>query len=147
GVLVEGFEYPPVLDMAHSRTYQGALAEAAGLVKEKDLWCWRYGAETGFNARTQKAWEQTKAMPEVRLRSVDVKRLRQELDVIMEIYNETWAGKWGWVPIGKEELDKMAGDMSLVLDPEIAFIAEIDGKPGGMCIMVPNLNEVITDLE
>lgn len=33
-----------------------------------------------------------------------------------------------------------------MLDPDIAFIAEIDGKPAGMCITVPNLNEVIADL-
>ncbi len=146
GVLVEGFDIPPMLDMAHSRTWQGGLAEACGLTKEKDLWCWRYDATQGFNARTQRAWDTVKEMPEVRLRPVEVKRMREELGVIMEIYNETWSGKWGWVPIGKEELDKIAGDMSLVLDPDIAFIAEIDGKPGGMCIMVPNLNEAARDL-
>lgn len=146
GVLIEGFDDPPMLDMGHSRPYQGALAEASGLKKEKDLWCWRYAADQGFNARTQKAWEQIKAMPEVRLRSVDIKRMREELGVIMDIYNETWSGKWGWVPIGKEELDKIASDMSLVLDPDIAFIAEIDGKTAGMCIMIPNLNEAIADL-
>lgn len=146
GVLVEGFEHPPMIDMAHSRKYQGGLAEACGLVKEKDLWCWRYDDTTGFNARTQKAWQAIKAMPEVRLRSIEPKNLRSELGLIMEIYNETWAGKWGYVPISSEELDKMAKDMSLVLDPDIAFIAEIDGKAAGMCITVPNLNEVIADL-
>src|SRR5262249_18849649 len=56
-------------------------------------------------------------------------------------------GKWGWVPISAAELDKMASDMSLVLDPDIAFIAEIDGKPGGMCITIPDLNEVVADMD
>jgi hypothetical protein len=85
-------------------------------------------------------------VPEVRLRSVNLRRLRSELDVIMEMYNETWAGKWGYVPISSAELDKMAADLALVLDPDMAFIAEVDGKPGAMCITVPNLNEVIADL-
>jgi hypothetical protein len=147
GVLVEGFSDPPVIDMGHSRTYQGALAEACGLVKEKDLWCWRYDTREGFNTRTHKAWEQVKAMPEVRLRSVELKKMRQELDLIMEIYNETWAGKWGYVPISADELDKMAADLKLVIDPEMAFISEVDGKPAGMCITIPNLNEVIFDLK
>lgn len=146
GVLVEGFSDPPVIDMGHSRTYQGALAEACGLVKEKDLWCWRYDTREGFNTRTHKAWEQIKAMPEVRLRSVDLKKMREELDLVMEIYNETWAGKWGYVPISSAELDKMAADLKLVIDPEMAFISEVDGKPAGMCICVPNLNEVIADM-
>jgi hypothetical protein len=146
GLLVDGFEYPPVLDMGHSRRYQGALAEACGLVKEKDLFAWRYEAKNGFNQRTQKAWEMLAQYPEVKLRSVNVKKLRSELALIMEIYNETWAGKWAYVPISSAELDKMASDMSLVLDPDMAFIAEVHGKPAGMCITVPNLNEVIADL-
>jgi hypothetical protein len=146
GLLVSGFEHPPVLDMAHSRRYQGALAEACGLAKEKDLFAWRYETKNGFNARTEKAWQHLAETKEVRLRSVNVKKLRDELGVIMEIYNETWAGKWGYVPISSDELDKMAADMSLVLDPDMAFIAEVDGKTAGMCICVPNLNEVIADL-
>jgi hypothetical protein len=146
GVLVEGFEYPPSVEMGHSRSYQGALAEKCGYVKEKDLWSWRYDDGVNFNARTLRAWESIRALPEVKLRSVDIGRLREELGVIMEIYNETWAGKWGFVPTSEKELDKVAKDMSLVLDPAIAFIAEVDGKPAGMCIMVPNLNEVIADL-
>lgn len=147
GVLIDGFEHPPVLDMGHSRRYQGALAEAAGLVKEKDLWAWRYETKQGFNARSENAWQHLAKTPEVRLRSVNLRKLRSELDLIMEIYNETWSGKWGYVPISSAELDKMASDMSLVLDPDMAFIAEVDGKAGGMCIIVPNLNEVIADLE
>jgi hypothetical protein len=65
----------------------------------------------------------------------------------MEIYNETWKGKWGYVPLTSDELDKMAADLKLILDPEMAFIAEVDGKPAGMCIVIPNLNEVIVDLD
>jgi len=146
GVLVDGFDDPPALDMGHSRKYQGALAERCGLVKEKDLYAWRYETKDGVNARTQKAWEHVKAMPEVRLRSVDLKNLRKELDLVIEIYNETWAGKWGYVPIASAELDKMAADLSLVLDRDMAFVAEVDGKAAGMCIAVPNLNDVIRDL-
>lgn len=147
GVLIEGFEHPPLIDMAHSRPYQGALAEACGYAKEKDLFCWRYDVERGFNERTRKAWEMIHELPEVHLRSVDTKRLREELGTIMDIYNETWSGKWGYVPITNAELDKMASDLSLVLDPDIAFMAEIDGEPAGMCITVPNLNEAIADLK
>jgi hypothetical protein len=146
GVLVDGFEHPPMLDMGHSRAWQGALAEKCGYAREKDLYAWRYECTGEFNARTTKAWEAVKALPEVKLRPVNTKKLREELGVIMDIYNECWAGKWGYVPVSAAELDKMTSDMSLVLDPSIAFIAEIDGEPAGMCITIPNLNEVIADM-
>jgi hypothetical protein len=146
GLLIDGFEHPPVVDMGHSRSYQGALAERCGYVKEKDLYAWRYDCTGQFNARTSKAWESVRELPEVRMRSVNLSKLRDELGVIMSIYNETWAGKWGYVPISAAELDKMARDLRLVLDPNIAFVAEIDGEPAGMCITVPNLNECIGDM-
>jgi hypothetical protein len=146
GVLIDGFEHPPVVDMAHSRSWQGALAEACGLTKEKDLYAWRYDVKDGFNARSERAWQQLSQSPEITLRSVRLSKMRQELELLMSIYNETWAGKWGYVPLASDELDKIASDLRLVIDPEMAFMAEVDGAPAGMCISVPNLNEAIADL-
>ncbi|MBZ0116864.1 MAG: hypothetical protein K8H88_07715 [Sandaracinaceae bacterium] len=146
GMLVDGFEHPPSLMMGHSRRWQGALVERCGYTKEKDLWCWRFDKGTKITHRTLKAWEDVKALPEVTLRSIDMKNLARELAIIVDIYNEAWAGKWGFVPITQAEVVKMAEDMKLVLDPDIAFVAVIDGEPIAMCIMVPNLNEAIADL-
>lgn len=146
GTLIEGFEHPPVMLMGHSRDWQARVIEACGFAKEKDLFAWRYHKDTGMNERTLRAWEAVKAMPEVRLRSVDMSRFEEDIRTIVEIYNDAWDGKWGFVPATKPEVDKMVEEMRLVMDPDIAFMAEIDGKVVGMCIMVPNLNEVIHDL-
>jgi hypothetical protein len=145
GVLVEGFEHPPQIMMAHSRYWQDRVAKAAGLEKAKDLLAWRF--EVGrVPERALKAWEQTKALPEVRLRSVDLGNLRRELDVIMDIFNDAWRGLWGMVPALPDEVEKVAADLKLILDPNLAFIAEVNGRPVGMVITLPNLNEAIHDL-
>jgi hypothetical protein len=146
GILVEGFDKPPQLMMAHSRPYQGKLVEECGYTKEKDLYCWYYDDTFEFNARTLRAWEQVRSLPEVKLRSVDPSRMKQELEAIMDIYNDAWEGKWGFVPALPDEVDKMAKDMKLLIDPDLAFIAEVHGRPMGVCIMLPNMNEVIQDL-
>lgn len=147
GLLVEGFEHPPSLMMGHSRAWQARLAEAAGYAKEKDIFCWKFDSGTPLTARALKAWSDVREMPELTLRSIEMKRLDEELAIIVDIYNETWAGKWGFVPITRAEVDKMVEDMKLVLDPDIAFVAVMEGKPVGMCIMIPNLNEAIRDLD
>jgi len=147
GVLIEGFDSPPVLMMGHSRPYQGRICEAAGLVKEKDLFAWRYQAGEGFPGRVLKAWEQTKALPEVKLRSVDLKNMERDIQAVMDIYNDAWVGKWGVVPALPEEVAKVAKDLKLIIDPDLAFLAEIEGRPVGMCIMLPNLNEALVDLD
>ncbi|MEZ4407000.1 MAG: hypothetical protein R3A52_11040 [Polyangiales bacterium] len=145
GVLIEGFEHPPVVEMAHSRAWQGRVCEAYGLTKEKDLYAWRYDVGE-FPKRVLKAWEDMKAMPEVKLRSMDRGNMRRELDHVMEIYNDAWEGKWGYVPTPAAEIDKMAEDLKLVIDPDLAFFAEVDGKVQGMCILLPNVNECIRDI-
>jgi GNAT superfamily N-acetyltransferase len=147
GILVDGFEHPPSLMMAHSRTWQAGLTEACGYTKEKDLFCWRFDESTPLTKRALKAWEDVRALPELTLRSMDMKRLHQELAVIVDIYNEAWSEKWGFVPITQREVEKMAEDMKLVLDPDIAFVAELNGEPVAMCVMVPNLNEAVADLD
>jgi len=145
GVLIEGFEHPPVLMMSHSRPYQARVAEACGLTKEKDLFAWRWDAND-LNQRVIKAWEEIKALPEVKLRSIDTKNMRREIDAIMRIYNDAWKGKWAMVPALPDEVAKVAQDLKLIVDTDIAFIAEINGEPAGMCIMLPNINEAIKDL-
>ena len=45
-----------------------------------------------------------------------------------------------------DEIEKTAEDLKLIIDPDLAFIAEIDGKPMGMCILLPNVNEILHEL-
>jgi hypothetical protein len=116
-------------------------------VKEKDLLCWRYDVTIPFPKRVIKAWEEVQRLPEVRLRSIDTKRLDIEMKNVMEIYNDAWEGKWGMVPALPDETKKVIEDMRLILDPNIAFMAEVHGQAAGMCIMLPNLNEAITGLD
>lgn len=147
GLLVDGFEHPPSLMMAHSRRWQGGLLEGTGYTKENDLLSWRFDESTPLTRRAVAAWESIRALPEITLRSIDVKRLDVELATVVDIYNEAWAGKWGFVPVTRREVDKMVEDMRLVLDPDIAFVAVMGGQPIGMCIMVPNLNEALAGLD
>jgi hypothetical protein len=146
GCLIDGFDQPPNFMMAHSRPFQRRLIEFCGCEKEKDLYCWRYDATLPFPPRVLKAWEQVRSYKEVTLRSVDINRIDSEMANVMAIYNDAWSGKWGMVPALPAEVEKVAKEIKLILDPDIAFIAEIGGEAVGMCITVPNLNEAIIDL-
>ena len=87
GCLVEGFETPPAMMMSHSRAYQGALAESYGLEKAKDLLAWKYVVAEPPK-RAQRAWEQLRALPEVRFRSIDKRNMLAELRDVLEIFND-----------------------------------------------------------
>ncbi len=144
GMLVEGFDSPPTIMSPHNRSWQGALAELAGLQKVKDCYGWKYKVEPP-PSRAQNAWETVKSLPEVRFRSIRPGNLKKEVHDILDVFNDAWQHNWGFVPATDSEAKKMAADLKLILDKELSFFAEIDGRPVAICVCLPNLNEVIYD--
>ncbi|MEZ4287908.1 MAG: hypothetical protein R3A47_07135 [Polyangiales bacterium] len=144
GTLVEGFDHPPVIMMPHALPYQGRLIESCGLAPVKDLLAWRYEVEPP-PARAERAWQAIEELPEVRFRSINTSKMKEELEVLLAIFNDAWQHNWGFVPATDAEVAKMAKDLKLIIDKDIAFFAEIDGKPVAICVCLPNLNEVTAD--
>lgn len=146
GCLVEGFDTPPVVLMPHARSYQGGLIEQAGLTKEKDFYAWKY--EVGEPpTRARKAHAEVMKMPEVRIRTLDPKHMESETRLVMNIFNDAWKDNWGFVPMTESELKKMAADLKMILVPDLALVAEVNGEPAAISIALPNINEMIKDLD
>ena len=146
GMLVEGFDSPPTIMSPHHRSYQGGLAEGAGLAKVKDCYGWKHQVVPA-PPRAQKAWETITSLPEVRFRSVRPRHIQKEVHEILDVFNDAWQHNWGFVPATDSEAKKMAADLQLILDKELSFFAEIDGQPVAICLCLPNLNEVIFDFK
>jgi hypothetical protein len=146
GCLIEGFDTPPMFMMPHHRSYQAALIEKTGLTKLKDFYAWRY--EVGdIPARAAKATRDIEQLPEVTARHLDMKNLERDVRVVMDVFNDAWSDNWGFVPLTESELKKMAADFKLIIDPEITYIAYVDGEPAAVALALPNLNEIIADLD
>jgi len=145
GVLVDGFETPPMVMMGHHKRYQSALIEACGLTKVKDLYAWRYQVQD-LPPRVRKARADVAAMPEVQLRTVDRSRFESELSEMLQIQDDAWRDNWGHVSLTPAEGKAVVSALKLLIEPELAIFADIDGKPGAMAIALPNLNEAIADL-
>jgi hypothetical protein len=146
GTLVEGFDTPPMVMMPHHLPYQGGLIEQAGLTKLKDFFAWTYDIGE-VPPRAQKAHDEIAAMPEVTTRTLDTSRFLEDVRILMSIFNDAWSDNWGFVPASENELLKMAKDMKLILMPEITRISCINGEPAAVAFGVPNVNELIKDLD
>jgi hypothetical protein len=145
GVLVDGFDTPPYLMMPHHRPYQSSLIEKAGYERVKDFYAWSY-VVGDLNARTKRALQDVKAMAEVTTRQVNPKDLQTDVTLVVDIFNDAWSDNWGFVPLTRNEVKKMAEDFKLVLIPELTRIVSIHGEPAAVAIALPNLNEMIGDL-
>ncbi len=146
GCLVEGFDTPPMILMQHHRPYQGGLIERAGLAKLKDFYAWRY-VVGDVPKRAQKAHDEIEALPEVKSRHIDMKNLDAELRVVMDVFNDAWSDNWAFVPFTEPELVKMGEDLKMIAIPALSYITDIDGEPGAFAIALPNVNELIRDMD
>ena len=146
GCLVEGFDTPPMVMMPHHRSYQGGLIEGGGLSKHKDLFAWRY--TTGdVPPRVQKAHDDIEALPEVYCRHVDTKEVERDTRLVMDVFNDAWSDNWSFLPYSQHELEKLAKDLKMILDPAITYIAYVRGEPAAVAVALPNINEAIGDLK
>jgi len=141
GLLVEGFSTPPTVMMPHSRPYQGAIYEKLGLEKAKDLFAWRWDVAPGLPPRALRAHSEMKRLG-VTFREVN---LTTEIEELVAIQDDAWQDNWGHVSMTPAEAKQLRRDLSLIIDPAIAIVADIDGELAGMAIAIPNLNEIIRD--
>jgi hypothetical protein len=147
GVLLDGFQYPPMLLMPHSRSYQARLLTDLGATLVKELLAWRCDPKRPLQERAVRAHAQFVAMPEVKIRPLRKRHLAADLDVAVQMLNESFEDHWGSVPMTRPEMDKAIKGLRSIIDLDMALLAEIEGEPAAVSIALPNLNELIADMD
>lgn len=140
GLLVEGFDRPPVVLMPYNPPYYTRLIEGAGLKKIKDLYSYHLSKETVFSDRLQKVVERVRRKQDLSFRSIDMKNFWKEIDIIKDVYNRAWQYNWGAVPMTDAEFSALAKDLRPLLNPELLLIAEYKGEAIGFSLTMPDLN-------
>ncbi len=146
GLMIEGFEQPLMIMMPYHLPYYAQLIERLGYQKAKDLYAWKY--EVGeIPKEPGEIAEQVYQEPGLKIRNLNPKNFHADISTVLEIFNSVWENNWGFIPFTPAELEKISKDLKLILDPDYAFIAEVEGKPVGICVLVPNLYDMIHDLK
>ncbi|MDZ7690097.1 MAG: hypothetical protein U5K69_02895 [Balneolaceae bacterium] len=144
GILVDGFDYYPSIMMPYHKPYYDDLLKGIGLQKEMDLLAFRVNQDTVALDRMNRAAEIiNKRYPTLRIRNIDLKNIDKEIEIVRKIFNKAWSGNWGFIPLTKEELNTLAEDLKMILDPDFAHIAEIEGEPVAFSIGLPDLNQAL----
>jgi GNAT superfamily N-acetyltransferase len=145
GLLVRGQSQHPTIMTTWNPKYYEELHDQYGLTKAKDLVAYIIAKEKNSEL-PPRVVEYVKRLraenSRVTFRDFNVKDFQNEVDRCFEIYNSAWEKNWGFFPMTKEEFAFAAKDMKMILDPRMAFIAEVDGKPAGFMLALPDLNHV-----
>ena len=145
GLLVEGFEHPPVIMMGHARPYYGAMVERFGYEKAADLIAYDYPGLAPVPEAAAKLLKRLLDRGTITVRPLSKKNLARELDLVMDIFNDAWAHNWGFVPFTRAEIEKLGEDLKLIVNDRDAYIASYNGEPAAMVITLPDINEWIAD--
>jgi GNAT superfamily N-acetyltransferase len=148
GILVEGFDGPPIVLYPYNPPYYQRLLESApGFQGVMDLFAYRFTLqETHRSDRLQKLYRIIHRNNERRgitVRPPDTRHLAREFATLKAIYNDAWERNWGFVPFTDTELDELVDDLGMFFDPRITLFAEVKGKPVGFLLGLPDMNQAL----
>lgn len=146
GCLVEGFEAPPVMLTGHGQRYYDARVQEQGYRKAKDVVAYRVDPMAVPPRAMVSGARRANASSRIRIRPLNKSRMKDEVAAISAIFNDAWANNWGFVPFTEAEFAELAGALRYVVPAELVQFAEVDGELAAMLVIVPNLNEIIGDL-
>jgi hypothetical protein len=144
GLLVDGFETPPVVMMGHAPSYYGTRLEEQEYSKIKDLLAFLVNIDFKLSPAMQAIIRRHKK--HVRTRQIRYSHLEDELQIIRDIYEDAWSKNWGFIPFTEQEFRHLGRDLKQLVPPDFVQIAEIDGQPAAMIVCFPDINEAIRDL-
>jgi hypothetical protein len=146
GTLIDGFDTPPMFMMPHGHPYYDVRLQEQGYVKAKDVVAYILGIGAERPAIMEATLRRVSTTGRIHVRPLEMSRLREDVALIGDIFNDAWENNWSYVPFTREELEDFGSNLKLFVPPELVQIADVDGEPAAMIVVVPNLNESIRDL-
>ncbi len=141
GLLVDGFDTPPRIMMNHHRRYYAGLLESWGLHKAKDLYAWWFVDSLDLVTKWKERIERLSRRSGVVVRPFRIDDFAAEVKRCQEVYNAAMSDLWGSVRLSEAEFHYLAKQLKQLAISEQVLLAEIDGRPVGISVTLPDINE------
>lgn len=146
GLLIEGFDQSPMVMMGHHRPEYRAWIEAAGYAKAKDLHTYEVDIRPGMAPLIDRLIQSGERNPRIRIRPVDKSNFDSEAAIILHLLNDAWSENWGFVPLTDAEIAYAGKKFRPIIYEDLVRIVEVDGEPVAFMMTIPDVNEMIRDL-
>src|SRR5438270_12649960 len=146
GLEIEGFAEPPTAMMGHHRTEYQAWIDAAGYHKAKDLLTYELDITHWEDPKIDRLIAMGERNPHIRIRIVDKSKFDEEARIILNLLNDAWSSNWGYVPLTEPEIKYAGKKLKPIIFNELVRVAELDGEPVAFMLTLPDINEMIKDL-
>jgi hypothetical protein len=146
GLEIEGFDEDPTAMMGHHRPEYEGWVEAAGYKKAKDLLTYEVDIAHWEDPRINRLIAAGEANPRIRIREMDKSNFAEESRLILNLLNEAWSHNWGYVPLTESEIAYAGKKLKPIIYNQLVRVAEYDGEPVAFMLTIPDINELIKDL-
>jgi len=151
GFLTEGFEYAPAIPMPYTQPFYPAQAEDFGLQRAMEVlvYVWDYAVHSiedhigPMMPRIRRLADYVERKGKIAIRGPRMDNIDDELSVIREICNESLKDNWGFVPLTDAEIRAARRELEKIIDPEMFFFAEVDGRPEAVFLACPDYNQLL----
>ena len=150
GLLVNGWNGPPVIMMTYNPRYYEDLITGAGFHKAMDLLAYtvdltQFGPQgENLPPKLLRVARKIQKRGSFTVRKIDIRRFDEEVELFKGIYNAAWANNWGFVPMTEAEMDHTAAGLKQILDLNLLWFAEKNGEAIGAMVPLPDLNQALT---
>ncbi len=147
GLLVEGFDSCPMIHMPYNPSYYIGLMNGLHFKKDKDIVAYHLDVIKDIPDRLRLPAAKIQTRCKAIVRPIDMKCYDQEMATILEIYNKAWSDNWGFVPLTEKEMRHFAAEMKTFLVPDLVYIMEVEKKPIGFALALPDLSQAFRHLD
>ena len=149
GILIEGFEYEPMILTSYNPPYYRELFERFGFAKDFDTVSYRLDYDRYDSERIAKLTERILERYDLYVAHADFKHLDREIDAVHEVISAaTTEAIFDEAP-SREDLKRIVGNWKGFLWEDFIHICrrKSDGKPVGVMMTVPNFFTVFRKMK
>lgn len=147
GVLTKGQDYKPLIMMGHHPIDYSRWIASNGYNAAKELVTYDLEISQGFPKIVNRIVKSGERNDKINVRKVDKKNFDKEAKIIMNILNDAWSSNWGFVPLSDDEIAYVGKKLKPIVFEDLIMITEYEGEPIAFMIVLPNINEVLSDLK
>ena len=142
GMLYQGFDSPPVILTNYNPHYYNSLLQKAGYDKAVDWYAFMVCGDLNIRSTFYKIRERVYKQG-IKIERLDMKKLDEAVNFIGATFNQEWSENWGHVPLTAEQLDEFKNELKYVVEPELTYLAFLNGQCIGFSLSVKDANPAL----
>jgi len=144
GLMIEGFEHPPIIDAPCNFPYLVNLVEQEGYAKEVDCLIYKYDIPEKFPDLHTRIIERFHEKSDFRVIEFTKRsQIKSYIIPVLKLMNEGYSHIYGFVPLDDREMNDFAARYMPLLDPRFLKVVAKGDEIVGFVIGLPSLTQGI----